>query len=114
MARVKRGTIKNKKRKNILKQTKGFRNARKSKLKQAREAIMHAGAHALAHRRKKKGDFRRLWQVRIGAALKPFEISYSKFIKSLKDKNIEIDRKILAELAKDEPQAFEKIVNEVK
>jgi large subunit ribosomal protein L20 len=114
MARVKRGTQKNKRRKNILKMTKGYRNARKSKKRQAKEAIVHAGSHALAHRRRKKGDFRRLWQVRISAALKPHQISYSKFIKALKDKKIELDRKILSELAKDEPETFNQVVEEVK
>jgi len=114
MARVKRGTQKNKRRKNILKQTKGYRNARKSKKKQAKEAIAHAGTHAFRHRRKKKGDFRRLWQTRISAGLKPYEISYSKFIKALKDKKIELDRKIIADLAENEPKVFQKLVEEVK
>lgn len=97
-----------------MKMTKGYRNARKSKKRQAKEAIVHAGSHALAHRRRKKGDFRRLWQVRISAALKPHQISYSKFIKALKDKKIELDRKILSELAKDEPETFNQVVEEVK
>jgi len=114
MARVKRGTTKNKKRKNILAQTKGFRNSQKSKLRRAKEALAHAGQNAFNDRRKKKGDFRQLWQARISAALKPHEISYSKFIKSLKDKNIELDRKILATVAKDEPEVFDKIVEQVK
>ncbi|PIP86542.1 50S ribosomal protein L20 [Candidatus Campbellbacteria bacterium CG11_big_fil_rev_8_21_14_0_20_44_21] len=114
MTRVKRGVIKNKRRKNILAKTKGYRNAKKSKKRQAKEAIFHAGTHAFNDRRKKKNDFRRLWQVRIGAALKPHDLSYSKFIKALKDKKIEIDRKILSELAKDNPETFSRIVEEVK
>ena len=109
MTRVKRGVIKNKRRKNILSQTKGFRFGRSTKEAQAKEAIMHAGAYAFAHRRDKKGVARRLWQVRINAAIRPLGMSYSKFIDALKKKNIGIDRKILATLAKDNPATFERI-----
>lgn len=109
MTRVKRGVIKNKHRKNILSQTKGYRFGRSTKEAQAKEAIMHAGAYAFAHRRDKKGAARRLWQVRINAAIRPLGMSYSKFIDALKKKNIAIDRKILATLAKDNPQTFERI-----
>ena len=110
MTRVKRGVMKNKRRKNILAQTKGFRFGRSTKEAQAKEAIMHAGAYAFAHRRDKKGVARRLWQVRINAAIRPLGMSYSKFIDALKKKGIAIDRKILATLAKDNPQTFERIV----
>ena len=114
MTRVKRGTTSLKRRKNVLKQTKGYRHARSSKERAAREAIVHAGAHAFAHRRDKKSDFRRLWQIKIGAAVKPLGFSYSRFICALKKKNIAIDRKILADLAEYNPDVFARVVEEAK
>ncbi|HJN63050.1 MAG TPA: 50S ribosomal protein L20 [Candidatus Paceibacterota bacterium] len=114
MTRVKRGTTKNKRRKNILKKTKGYRNAKKSKKKQAKEAIMHAGSHAFNDRRKKKNVFRRLWQVNINAALRKEGSTYSKFIGDLKKKKIEVDRKILAQIARENPDTFKRILEEVK
>ena len=110
MFRVKRGITAHKRRKNLLKNTKGFCWGRKSKYKAAKEALLHAWTYAYRDRRNKKRDFRRLWQIQIGASCKELGLSYSKFIHSLKVKNIEIDRKILAGLAKDQPQIFEKIV----
>ncbi len=110
MTRVKRGVIKNKRRKNILAQTKGFRFGRSTKEAQAKEALLHAGAYSFAHRRDKKAVARRLWQTRINAAIRPFGMSYSKFIDALKKKNIGVDRKILSNLAKDNPMSFERIV----
>ena len=97
-----------------MKQTKGYRHARSSKERAAREAIVHAGAHAFAHRRDKKSDFRRLWQIKIGAAVKPLGFSYSRFIGALKKKNIAIDRKILADLAEYNPDVFARVVEEAK
>ena len=88
MTRVKGGTISLKRRKNVLKQVKGYRFGRSTKGREAREAIAHAGAHAFAHRRDKKNDFRRLWNVRLNAALRPLGFTYSKFIGVLKKKNI--------------------------
>jgi large subunit ribosomal protein L20 len=114
MTRVKRGTIKNKSRKNILAQTKGFRNARKSKKRQAKEAIVHAGNHAFNDRRKKKRVFRKLWQVNINTALRKEGLTYSKFIGDLKKKDIEVDRKILSQIAKESPDSFKRILEEVK
>lgn len=114
MTRVKRGTTSLKRRKNVLKQTKGYRHARSSKERAAREAIVHAGAYAFAHRRDKKNDFRRLWQTKIGAAVKPLGFSYSRFMGELKKKNIEIDRKILADLAEHNPETFARVVEAVK
>jgi len=114
MTRVKRGTISMKRRRNVLSQAKGYRYGRGSKERQAKEAILHAGNHAFAHRRDKKNDFRRLWQIKINAAVRPFGISYSKFIGALKKKNIGLDRKILADLAQSHPEAFEKVVEEAK
>jgi len=114
MTRVKRGVTSNKTRKNTLKRTKGYRFGRSTKEREAKVAIAKAGVHAFAHRRDKKGDFRRLWNVRIGAAVKKFDLSYSKFIGALKTKNIELDRKIMADLAKNNPETFAKIVEMAK
>lgn len=110
MARVKRGTLKNKRRKYILAQTKGYRFDRKSKERVAKEAIKHAGAYAFKHRRAKKREFRQLWALRINAAARPLGYSYSKLIGALKAKNIELDRKSLASLAKDHPETFAAVV----
>lgn len=114
MVRVKRGVISIKRRKNVLKKTKGFRNARKSKEREAKVAIAKAGVYAFAHRRDKKNDFRKLWNIKIGAALDPLGLSYSKFIDMLKKKNIAINRKMLAEMAEETPSAFENLVSQVK
>lgn len=110
MARVKRGTLKNKRRKYILAQTKGYRFDRKSKERVAKEAIKHAGSYAFKHRRAKKREFRNLWAIRINAAARPLGFSYSKLIGALKQKDIALDRKSLAALAKDYPETFEKLV----
>lgn len=114
MPRVKRGTTSVKTRKNTLKRTKGYRFGRHTKEREAKVAIAKAGVHAFAHRRDKKNDFRRLWNIKIGAAVKNFDLSYSKFIGALKQKGIALDRKILATLAKDNPEVFAKIVETVK
>lgn len=113
MARVKSGVKQAKRRKYILEQTKGYRFDRSKKVAAAREAIFHANLHAFDHRRDKKGDFRRLWITRINAALQAHGIKYSRFIKQLADKNIGLDRKVLATLAKDRPEAFNRVVAEV-
>ena len=114
MTRVKRGTTTAKTRRNVLAQVKGYRFGRSKKEVQANDAISHAGAYAFAHRRDKKNDFRRLWNVRVNAALRPLGFSYSKFIGALKAKGIIIDRKILAVLAEKNPETFANIVKEVK
>lgn len=103
-----------KRRRNILSQVKGYRFGRSKKKRQAREAIYHAQLHAFDHRKDKKGDFRSLWITRINAALQPLEIKYSRFIKAMKDKSINLDRKVLSEIAKDRPEAFARIVDKVK
>lgn len=113
MSRVKRGVTANKRRRNVLKQVKGYRFGRSTKERQAHEAIFHAGAHAFAHRRDKKNDFRRLWQVKINAAVRPLGLSYSRFIDALKKKNIALDRKVLADIAEHNPESFAQIVKEV-
>ncbi len=113
MTRVKRGTISLKRRRNVLKQVKGYNFGRSTKERQAREAIAHAGTHAFAHRKDKKNDFRRLWQIKIIAAVKPLGLSYSKFINGLKKKEIGLDRKVLADIAENEPKTFENVVKQV-
>jgi large subunit ribosomal protein L20 len=114
MVRVKKGKTSHKKRERLLKKVKGFKWKRKSKYRLAKDALHHALEHAYMERKKKKRKMRALWQTQIGAALKPLGISYSKFISKLKEKKIELDRKILAELAKNYPQVFEKIVEEIR
>ena len=112
MTRVKRGTTSLKTRKSILKKTKGYRWGRSSKERQAREALLHAGNHAFAHRRKKKGNFRRLWNVRINGALRKHTVSYSTFIHLLKKKHIVLNRKVLSEIANDHKEVFDRIIIE--
>ena len=114
MTRVKRGKIALKRRRNVLKQTKGFKWGGKSKERAARERLLHAGAHAFADRKKKKRDFRRLWNIKINAGVRPHSLSYSKFINLLNKNNIKLNRKILAYLAEHKSDAFTKIVEEVK
>jgi len=113
MSRVKRGTTKLKHRKNILERTKGMRGNIRKKERQANEVLAHAGNHAFQHRKKKKGDFRALWTVRINALLRTYGLSYSKFIGTLKEKNVALNRKMLAEIAKDTPDTFKRIVDTV-
>ena len=113
MTRVKRGIIKNKRRKNILSQTKGFRFGRSTKIAQAKDALKHAGTYSFAHRKDEKADARSLWTTRINAAIRPLGITYSKFIDGLKKKNIIIDRKILSDIAHKNPETFERIVKSI-
>lgn len=113
MTRVKKAVNALKSRKNMLKQVKGYRFGRSTKERMAQEAIFHAGTYSFAHRRDKKNDFRKLWNVKINAALGE-ELSYSKFIGALKKKNIMIDRKILANLAEHSPETFKRIASKVK
>lgn len=110
MTRVKRGVVAHRKRERILKYTKGFRWGRKSKERAAKEALLHAWAHAFRGRKEKKRNFRALWQVKINAAARAEGINYSRFIAGLKKKNIGLDRKILADLAVNNPEVFKKIV----
>ncbi len=114
MSRVKRGVMKNKHRKNILAQTKGYRFGRKSKERVAKEAIHHAGAHAFRHRRAKKREYRNLWTLRLNAAVRPLGFSYSRFIGTLKKNNILLDRKTLSALAKDYPEIFTRLSEQLK
>lgn len=116
MARAKGGTATVKRRKNLLEMTKGYRFARSKKTRAAREAVFHAGKYAFAHRRDKKNDFRRLWNVRINAGLDAIDekFSYSRFIGALKKANIEINRKMLSALAEQAPETFARVVAKVK
>ena len=110
MARVKRGTLKTKRRRNILAQTKGYRFDRSTKERVAHEAIRKAGQHAFKHRRAKKREFRNLWTLRINAGARELGMSYSKLIGAMKKANIALDRKTLSALAKDHPAVFERVV----
>ncbi|MEK7138814.1 MAG: 50S ribosomal protein L20 [Patescibacteria group bacterium] len=112
MSRVKRGVQANRRRKRLLKHAKGFMWTRKSKYRQAKEALLHAWSFQFADRKKKKRDFRRLWQIKINAAARENGMSYSKLINRLKKANIELDRKILSELAEKHPQVFAKVLSE--
>ena len=114
MSSVKRGVTKNKRRKNILAQVKGYRFDRGSKERIAKVAIKHAGIYAFRHRRAKKREFRQLWTLRINAAVRPLGFSYSTFIGALKKANITLDRKVLSTLAKDYPETFERLTNQLK
>lgn len=113
MPRVKRGTIANARRKRLLKHAKGFMWTRKTKYRQAKEALLHAWSFQFADRKKKKREFRKLWSIKINAAARENGLTYSKLINQLKKANIELDRKILADLAANNPDVFKKIVSEL-
>lgn len=112
MVRIKRGTVSLKSRKSLLKKVKGYRWGRSKKERQAREALFHAASYAFAHRRKKKGDFRRLWTTRISAALKPHNLSYSKLIHQLNQGDVQINRKMLSLLARNHQDIFDRVVKQ--
>lgn len=114
MTRVKKAVHALKNRRSILKAAKGFRFARSKKEAAANDALMHAGAYAFAHRRDKKGDARRLWNVKINAALRPLGLSYSKFIGAAKKKGVLLDRKSLAYLAENKPESFQRVLATIK
>ncbi len=110
MVRVKRGVLAHKRRKLTLRHTKGFRWGRKSKYRLAKEAMLKAWKYSFRDRKTKKRAFRRLWEVQISSAVREAGISYSKFIPLLKKSNIELDRKILATLAREKPEIFKHIL----
>ncbi len=112
MTRVKRGTTAHAKREKILKLTKGFKWGRKSKEKAAKEALLHGLSRMFRGRKEKKRTTRRLSQVKINASARLEGINYSSLISALKKKNIIINRKVLADLAENEPATFKKIVSE--
>ncbi len=114
MTRVKKGVHALNRRRSVLKQTKGFRHGRSTKERQAKDALLHAGAYAFAHRRDKKSHNRKLWNIKINAGARELGMSYSKMIGALKKKNIELDRKILSDLAEHSPRTFAKVLEAVK
>jgi large subunit ribosomal protein L20 len=103
-----------KRRRYILEQVKGYRFGRSTKKRMARDAVYHAQLHAFAHRKDKKNDFRRLFISRINAALREHGLKYSRFIKTLSDKGIKLDRKVLATIAKDRPESFNRFIAGIK
>jgi large subunit ribosomal protein L20 len=110
MARVKRSVASRARRKQVLSSARGYTGARSRHLKTANEQVMHSGQYAYRDRRARKGDFRRLWIVRINAACRRHDISYSRFIAGLRAAEVDVDRKVLAELAVNEPTVFESLV----
>lgn len=114
MPRVKRSVASRERRKDVLKQAKGYYSARGKHLRAAREQVMHSGNYAFRDRRARKGDFRRLWIMRINAAARENGITYSRLIAGLRLAEVEVDRKILAELAVNEPKAFAGLVDVAK
>jgi len=112
--RIKRGIMHLKRRKNLLRQTKGYMWGRKSKIKLARVAMLKAGVHAYRDRRRKKREFRKLWSIQINAAVREHNLNYSKFIFGLKKAKIALDRKMLANLAENNPEVFAEVVKATK
>ena len=114
MTRIKRGVTKRRRHKNVLKMTKGHQGVRHSLYRRAHESLIHALQYSYAHRKKKKGDMRRLWTVRINAAARSNDLSYSKLIHGLKLAGVEVNRKMLADVAVRDPQGFAQIVTVAK
>jgi len=110
MARVKRAVHAHKKRREVLEQARGYRGARSRRYRVAKEQLLHSGVYAYRDRRDRKGQFRRLWITRIGAAARQNGMSYSTFISGLGAAGIELDRKVLADLAVNDPAAFGQLV----
>ncbi len=114
MARVKTGVVRRRRHKKILKQAKGFYSGRRKHFRKAKEQLERSLVYAYRDRRTKKRDFRRLWIVRINAACRLNGISYSRFINALNKANIQLDRKILADMAMNDPEAFATVVKQAK
>lgn len=114
MARVKGGPRAHARHKKYLKMAKGYRMTRSKLFRRAHEAVIRAGEHSFAGRKERRRDLRRLWIARINGALTSYNIKYSRFIDALKKANINLNRKMLSELAINDPKAFEKIVDSVK
>ena len=114
MTRVKKGVHALKRRRSVLKQTKGFRHGLGTKERQAKDALLHAGAYSFAHRRDKKSHNRKLWNIKINAGARELGMSYSKLMGALSKKKILVDRKILADLAENHPSTFAKVLAAVK
>src|SRR5215218_8644024 len=114
MPRVKRGTMTRKRHNRVLKDAEGYYGARRRQFKQAKEAVMRAGQYAYRDRRNKKREFRALWITRINAAARDSGVTYSQFMAGLKKAGIEVDRKVLADLAVMDKPAFAKIAEQAK
>ncbi len=114
MTRVKKGVHALKRRRSVLKQTKGFRHGRSTKERQAKEALLHAGNYAFAHRRDKKSHNRKLWNIKINAGARELGMSYSRLIDALKKNKILLDRKILSDLAENHPETFSRVLKSLK
>ena len=114
MARVKNGVTTKARHKKVLKQAKGYFGSKHRLYKTAKEQLMHSGQYAFRDRRQKKRDFRRLWIVRINAACRENEISYSRFIEGLNKAGVTVNRKMLSEIAINDPKAFSELVKTAK
>lgn len=114
MPRVKRSVAGRKRRREVLKQAKGYYSARGRHFRAAREQVLHSGVYAYRDRRARKGDFRKLWITRINAAARMNGLSYNRFMNGLRLAEVEVDRKILAELAVNEPEAFAALADVAK
>jgi len=114
MARVKRSVHAKKKRRVVLEAAKGYTGTRRKRYRAAKEQVQHSGVYAYRDRRDRKAQFRRLWIARINAACRTQGISYSRFVNGLKAADVEVDRKILADLAVTDPKAFAQLVETAK
>jgi large subunit ribosomal protein L20 len=114
MTRIKRGVMANKRRKSVIKKAKGYLRDRRTKFRSAKMAVIKAGTNAYKDRKRKKRLMRGLWQVRINAAVRELGMSYSKFIHALKVAKIDIDRKVLAEMAIENPGVFAEVVKKAQ
>ena len=114
MVRIKSSVQSKKGKKKVLKNAKGYTGARSKRLRAAKEQVMHAGADAFTHRKDKKSTYRKLWISRINAASRQNGLAYSKFINGLTKAGIKVDRKILADLAVNDPKGFKKLVEVAK
>ncbi len=112
--RVKTGTVRRKRHKKILKMAKGFYSSRRKHFRKAKEQVERSLVYAFRDRKQKKRDFRKLWIIRINAACRLNDISYSRFINGLKKADIVLDRKILADLAMNDPETFAEVVKQAK
>jgi len=114
MARVKTGVVRRRRHKKILKLAKGFYSGRRKHFRKAKEQLERSLVYAYRDRRTKKRDFRRLWIIRINAACRLNGMSYSRFINALNKANIQLDRKILADMAMNDPKAFTAVIEQAK
>ena len=114
MTRIRTGPLRRRRHKKLLKMTKGHQGVRHSLYRRAHESLIHALQYAYAHRREKKGDMRRQWNIRINAAARSNDISYSKLIHGLKLAGVDVNRKMLADLAVRDPEAFSQVAGRAK